>query len=57
VRRADEGAIRRRPRLRSPILVPQLDRDVGDVAGLVAVERFLFAARRDRSALAAEQAF
>ena len=40
-----------------PILVPQLDRDVSDVAGLVAVERFLFAARRDRSALLAEQAF
>jgi anion-transporting ArsA/GET3 family ATPase len=40
-----------------PILVPQLDRDVSDVAGLVAVERFLFAARRDRSGMLAEQAF
>ncbi len=40
-----------------PILVPQLDRDVSDVAGLVAVHRFLFAARRERSALLAERAF
>jgi len=40
-----------------PILVPQLDRDVSDVAGLVAVQRFLFARRRERSALLAEQAF
>jgi anion-transporting ArsA/GET3 family ATPase len=40
-----------------PILVPQLDRDVSDVAGLVAVQRFLFASRRERSALLAEQAF
>ncbi len=40
-----------------PILVPQLDRDVSDVAGLVAVQRFLFAARRERSALLAERAF
>ena len=40
-----------------PIIVPQFERDVCDVAGLVAVERFLFAARRERSALLAEQAF
>ncbi len=40
-----------------PILVPQLDRDVSDVAGLVAVERYLFATPRERSALLAEQAF
>ena len=40
-----------------PILVPQLDRDVSDVAGLVAVQRFLFARRSERSALLAEQAF
>jgi anion-transporting ArsA/GET3 family ATPase len=40
-----------------PILVPQLARDVSDVAGLVAVQRFLFASRRERSALLAEHAF
>ncbi len=40
-----------------PILVPQLDRDVSDVSGLVAVHRFLFASRRERSALLAEHAF
>jgi len=40
-----------------PILVPQLGRDVSDVAGLVAVQRFLFATWRERSALLAEQAF
>ena len=40
-----------------PILVPQLDRDVSDVAGLVAVERFLFAPQRERSTLLAGQAF
>jgi anion-transporting ArsA/GET3 family ATPase len=40
-----------------PILVPQLDRDVSDLSGLVAVERFLFASRRGRSALLAERAF
>jgi anion-transporting ArsA/GET3 family ATPase len=39
------------------ILVPQLDRDVSDVAGLVAVQRFLFASARERSALLAEEAF
>jgi anion-transporting ArsA/GET3 family ATPase len=41
----------------NPILVPQLGRDVSDVAGLVAVQRFLFATRRERSALLAEHAF
>ena len=40
-----------------PIVVPQLDRDVSDVAGLVAVQRFLFASPRERSALLAAQAF
>jgi len=40
-----------------PILVPQLDRDVSDMAGLVAVQRYLFATPRERSALLAEQAF
>jgi anion-transporting ArsA/GET3 family ATPase len=40
-----------------PIIVPQLDRDVSDVSGLLAVERYLFASRRKRSALLAEQAF
>jgi len=40
-----------------PILVPQLDRDVSDVAGLVAVQRFLFARRHERSTLLAEHAF
>jgi anion-transporting ArsA/GET3 family ATPase len=40
-----------------PILVPQLGREVSDVAGLVAVQRFLFATGRERSALLAEQAF
>jgi anion-transporting ArsA/GET3 family ATPase len=40
-----------------PILVPQLDRDVSDVAGLVAVHRFLFAPPRERLALLDEQRF
>ncbi|MGO9319539.1 MAG: ArsA family ATPase [Solirubrobacteraceae bacterium] len=40
-----------------PILVPQMDLDVSDAAGLVAVQRFLFASPRERSALLAEQAF
>jgi anion-transporting ArsA/GET3 family ATPase len=40
-----------------PILVPQLARDVSDVASLVAVQRFLFATARERSALLAERAF
>ncbi|HME04412.1 MAG TPA: ArsA-related P-loop ATPase [Solirubrobacteraceae bacterium] len=40
-----------------PILVPQLDRDVSDMAGLVAVQHYLFATPRERSALLAEQAF
>jgi anion-transporting ArsA/GET3 family ATPase len=40
-----------------PILVPQLDRDVSDMVGLLAVERHLFATPRERSALLAEQAF
>ncbi len=40
-----------------PILVPQLDRDVGDVAGLAAVERFLFASQRQRAVLLAAEAF
>jgi anion-transporting ArsA/GET3 family ATPase len=39
------------------IIVPQLDRDVSDVAGLVAVQRYLFATSRERSAMLAEQAF
>jgi anion-transporting ArsA/GET3 family ATPase len=40
-----------------PILVPQHARDVSDAAGLVAVQRFLFASRRERSALLAGEAF
>ncbi len=40
-----------------PILVPQHARDVTDAAGLVAVQRFLFASRRERSALLAGEAF
>jgi anion-transporting ArsA/GET3 family ATPase len=40
-----------------PILVPQLERDVSDVAGLLTLERHLFAAPREQSALLAEQAF
>jgi anion-transporting ArsA/GET3 family ATPase len=40
-----------------PILVPQLDREVSDIAGLVSVQRFLFAQARERSALLAAQAF
>jgi anion-transporting ArsA/GET3 family ATPase len=43
--------------LQHPVLVPQLGRDVSDVASLVAVQRFLFASRRERSALLAEHAF
>jgi anion-transporting ArsA/GET3 family ATPase len=42
---------------RRPILVPQLDHDVSDVAGLLLVARYLFATSRERSALLAEQAF
>ena len=40
-----------------PILVPQLDGGISGVAGLVAVQRILFASRRARSALLAEHAF
>lgn len=40
-----------------PIVVPQLDQDVSDVDGLVAVQRFLFATPRHRSALLAKRAF
>ena len=40
-----------------PILVPQLDREVSDLAGLVIVQRFLFAPPRERSALLIAQAF
>ena len=42
---------------RNPILVPQLERDVSDVAGLISIERFLFAPRRKRASLLAEHAF
>lgn len=40
-----------------PLLVPQLDPDISDVAGLVAVQRFLFASQNERTALLAENAF
>ncbi|HEY4894975.1 MAG TPA: ArsA-related P-loop ATPase [Solirubrobacteraceae bacterium] len=40
-----------------PILVPQLDHDVSDLAALVAVQRFLFASRHERTVLLAEQQF
>jgi len=40
-----------------PILVPQFDHEASDVAGLAAVERFLFASPRERAELLAEQAF
>jgi hypothetical protein len=40
-----------------PILVPQLEREVSDVAGLVIVQRFLFAPLRERSALLIAEAF
>ncbi len=40
-----------------PIVIPQMDRDISDIAGLLQVERYLFATRRRRSALLAEQAF
>ncbi len=40
-----------------PILVPQLAHDISDMAGLVAAQRFLFAAPREHSALLAEQGF
>ncbi|MBA2350056.1 MAG: AAA family ATPase [Solirubrobacterales bacterium] len=39
---------------REPILVPRLDADVHDVAGLVAVQRHLFAPAADRERLLAE---
>jgi hypothetical protein len=34
-----------------PLLVPQLDREVSDLAGLVIVHPFMFAPPRERSAL------
>jgi len=40
-----------------PILVPQLDRDVHDVDGLVAVHRFLFASPDERATLLSDAAF
>ena len=40
-----------------PMIVPQQDRDVADLAGLVAVQRFLFARPGDAARLLAEQAF
>ena len=40
-----------------PFLVPQFDHDVSDVAGLIAVQRFLFASRRERLGLLADEAF
>jgi anion-transporting ArsA/GET3 family ATPase len=40
-----------------PIIVPQLDREVSDIAGLVSVQHFLFAPPRERPALLAAQAF
>ena len=42
---------------RQPILVPQLDSEVSGVAGLVAVQRYLFASQRERAALLAEYQF
>jgi len=40
-----------------PILVPQLDEEASDVAGLAIVERFLFAGSRERPARLAAYAF
>ena len=40
-----------------PIVVPQLDCEVSDLAGLVVVQRFLFAPRHERSEMLAAQAF
>jgi hypothetical protein len=40
-----------------PILVPQFDRDVSDVAGIAAVQRFLFAPQRERLEMLAAGAF
>ncbi len=40
-----------------PIVIPQMDQDISDMAGLLLVERYLFATPRQRSALLAEQAF
>ena len=42
---------------RHPILVPQLDGDVSDVTGLIAVQRFLFASQHERAELLAEHEF
>lgn len=41
---------------REPILVPLMDADVHDVAGLVAVQRHLFAPAADRERLLADAA-
>jgi anion-transporting ArsA/GET3 family ATPase len=40
-----------------PILVPQFDHDVSDVAGIAAVQRFLFAPHRERLKMLAAGAF
>ena len=42
---------------RHPIVIPQMDHDISDLAGLLLVERYLFATQRERSSLLAEQAF
>jgi len=42
---------------RHPIVIPQMDHDISDLAGLLLIERYLFATTRERSALLAEQAF
>ena len=42
---------------RHPIVIPQMDHDISDLAGLLRIERYLFATPRQRSALLAEQAF
>lgn len=42
---------------RHPIVIPQMHHDISDLAGLLLIERYLFATTRERSALLAEQAF
>jgi anion-transporting ArsA/GET3 family ATPase len=58
--RRDAASIRRLPSALGdgrPILVPQMDLEVGDVAGLLGVQRYLFASPQERAALLAEEAF
>jgi hypothetical protein len=58
--RRDAASIRRlssTPGAGRPILVPQMDLEAWGAAGLLGVQRFLFASPQERAALLAEEAF